>query len=99
MKKNIFLLLCVFILCGCTAKYNLEYKNNDYLESLSFSSVNNNQFDYYLNSNILTDFYFDPGDIDNNLVCDYSDCYNKNISYPLSVIILRGLQSTYILTH
>lgn len=87
MKKLILLLMAILI-TGCSAEYNLEYKDGLYKESLfnygeKNEKINDDLFSNlvseYYNKNIIVTYNAQPGDIKNEEYPLYFQIYNKRI--------------------
>lgn len=84
--KRIILILLFLVLCGCTADYDLNYIDNEFHESFSFSSMgleNNSIYNIYKNNNIISDYRIDVGDLSESVISSYNNLYNKSINNEL----------------
>lgn len=82
MKKILLAIIIVF-LTGCSANYELEYKDNKFTESLTTSSnINDDAYkeevdNFYDNGYLLTDYLIQTGDMPFNDIIDSYSIYNK----------------------
>ena len=65
--KKIFFILFLLLLTGCTAKYDLEYKEKTFCENFEVQADNseglNDYFNIFYNGNISTNFYDDEEEL------------------------------------
>lgn len=82
MKKILLAIIIVF-LTGCSANYELEYKDNKFNESLTtFSNINDEAYkeevdNFYDNGYLLTDYLVQTGDMPFNDIINSYSIYNK----------------------
>lgn len=89
MKKIIILIISLFFITGCNAKYEIVLKNDIIEESLNITALDNETYNDKLVNEYLNDYYKDSvlfvdrnnqlGDGSENVVND-NDLYNKSFS-------------------
>ena len=79
MKKKVLMLLSIVLLSGCTAEYNLEFKDDVFYEVIE-GTVNNDEIEEEVDGRTdVNPIYYNLYIEDNPLISSSEEVYNKQI--------------------